>query len=95
LDNNLPNPFNPTTNIKYQIPDLPAGRQGLSFVTIKVYSVLGNEIITLINEEKPVGSYEVKFYASLLSSGIYFYSLQVYAAGTCRFSFDGLRTEFC
>ena len=63
------NPFNPTTTIKYQIPEL-------SFVTLKVYDVLGNEIATLVYEEKPVGSYEVDFNAIGLPSGIYFYKLQ-------------------
>jgi hypothetical protein len=69
LQQNYPNPFNPTTTIKYQIPEL-------SFVTIKVYDVLGSEIATLINEEKPVGSYEVEFNAPSLPCGIYFYRLQ-------------------
>jgi len=69
LSNNYPNPFNPTTNIKYKIPEL-------SFVTLKVYDVLGNEITTLVNNEKPVGSYEVEFNATALPSGIYFYRLQ-------------------
>ena len=69
-----PNPFNPSTKIKYQISEL-------SFVTIKVYDVLGNEIATLINEEKPVGTYEITWYADNLPSGIYFYRLQVYAPG--------------
>jgi len=64
-----PNPFNPTTNITYSIPEL-------SFVTIKVYDVLGNEIATLVNEEKPAGIYEVEFDAAGLPSGIYFYKLQ-------------------
>jgi len=76
LFNNYSNPFNPITKIKYQIPNLPAGRQGLSFVAIKVYDVLGNEIATLVNEEKPVGEYEVEFDGSKLTSGIYFYRLQ-------------------
>ncbi|MCW8802995.1 MAG: hypothetical protein OQK57_01260, partial [Ignavibacteriaceae bacterium] len=62
LSQNYPNPFNPTTKIKYQIPEL-------SFVTIKVYDVLGSEITTLVNEEKPVGNYEVEFNASILPSG--------------------------
>ena len=61
--------FNPATTIKYQIPEL-------SLATIKVYDVLGNEIAKLVNEEKTVGSYEVKFDASSLSSGIYYYTLQ-------------------
>jgi hypothetical protein len=72
LEQNYPNPFNPTTIIKYQIP-------ALSFVTLKVYDVLGNEIATLVNEEKPSGKYEVKFDATGLPSGVYFYKLQ---AGT-------------
>jgi len=50
------------------------------FITMKVYDVLGNEVANLINEEKPVGSYAVDFDASKLSSGIYFYRLQVYPA---------------
>ena len=69
LFQNYPNPFNPTTTIKYQIPEL-------SFVTLKVYDVLGNEIATLVNEEKPVGISETTFNAASLSSGIYFYRLQ-------------------
>ncbi|MDZ7624526.1 MAG: T9SS type A sorting domain-containing protein [Ignavibacteriaceae bacterium] len=46
-----------------------------SFVTIKIYDILGNEIAILVNEEKTTGSYEVEFNASKLSSGIYFYTL--------------------
>ena len=70
LAQNYPNPFNPTTIIKYDIP-------ALSFVTLKVYDVLGKEVGTLVNEEKPIGSYEVDFNATTLQSGIYFYKLQV------------------
>jgi len=70
---NYPNPFNPTTKIKYSI-------SGLSFVTVKVFDVLGNEIKTLVNEEKPAGFYDVELDASSLASGIYFYRLQVYPA---------------
>jgi hypothetical protein len=69
LFNNYPNPFNPTTTIKYEIP-------GRSFVTVKVYDVLGNEITTLVNEEKSAGNYEVTFSPQGLPSGIYFYQLQ-------------------
>ena len=69
LNQNYPNPFNPTTTIKFQIPES-------SFITIKIYDVLGNEITTLINEEKPAGVYEVEFDASVYSSGVYFYKLQ-------------------
>jgi hypothetical protein len=69
LYQNYPNPFNPTTKIGFRIADF-------GFVSLKVYDVLGNEIATLVNEEKPVGSYEVEFDADLLPSGIYFYQLQ-------------------
>jgi len=48
----------------------------LSFVTLKVYDVLGSEVATLVNEEKPVGSYEVEFDATVSPSGIYFYRIQ-------------------
>ena len=69
LSNNYPNPFNPVTTIKYIIPQR-------SFVTIKVYDVIGNEIRTLVNEEKPMGTYETEFNATSLSSGVYFYRIQ-------------------
>jgi photosystem II stability/assembly factor-like uncharacterized protein len=67
---NYPNPFNPTTNIIFRISEL-------GFVTLKVYDVLGNEISTLVNEEKSEGSYTVTFDASGLSSGVYFYTLKI------------------
>jgi hypothetical protein len=66
---NYPNPFNPTTTIKIVIPKS-------SFVSIKVYDLLGREVATLVNEEKPAGNYEAEFDGSDLSSGIYFYHLQ-------------------
>ena len=69
LNQNYPNPFNPTTIIKYQIPKS-------SFVSVKVYDLLGNEIATLVNKEQTAGSYEVEFAASGLSAGIYFYRLR-------------------
>jgi len=69
LEQNYPNPFNPSTSIQYRVSNN-------SQVSIKVYDVLGNEVATLVNEEKPAGSYEVKFDAVGLSSGIYFYKLQ-------------------
>jgi hypothetical protein len=74
LRQNYPNPFNPGTSIQYTIGSM-------QFVTLKVYDVLGREVATLVNEEKPAGSYEVNFSAgsfgdaSGLSSGIYFYRL--------------------
>jgi len=69
LHQNYPNPFNPITTIKYDIPEK-------SFTTLKVYDVLGNEIATLVNEEKPIGSYEIEFNANGLPGGVYFYRLQ-------------------
>lgn len=68
LYQNYPNPFNPATVISYQLP--VSGN-----VTLKVYDVLGNEIATLVNEEKSAGVYDVDFDGSGLSSGIYFYKL--------------------
>ena len=68
LQQNYPNPFNPVTTIKYSIPEL-------SRVTLKVFNVLGEEVTTLISEEKNVGNYTVEFNASSLASGIYFYQL--------------------
>ncbi len=69
LSQNYPNPFNPNTKIKYSIPEMGS-------VALKVFDVLGNEVATLISEEKPAGSYEVEFNGLELSSGIYFYKLQ-------------------
>ena len=69
LFQNYPNPFNPSTLIKYNIPK--AGH-----VTLKIYGILGNEIRTLVNGEKPAGSYNVEFNGSNLASGIYFYRLE-------------------
>lgn len=69
LAQNFPNPFNPSTRIKYSAPQL-------SNVIIKVFDVLGNEVETLVNEEKPAGIYDVEFNASALPSGVYFYRLQ-------------------
>ena len=69
LSQNYPNPFNPTTLIKYQIPVE-------SFTTLKVYDVLGNEVATLVKDEKTAGNYEVEFNATGLASGIYLYKLK-------------------
>jgi len=72
LNQNYPNPFNPTTNIGFRI----ASASGGGFVTLKVYDILGREVATLVNEEKPAGNYEVEFDGGALASGIYFYKLQ-------------------
>ena len=69
LEQNYPNPFNPSTKIKYSVTQS-------SNVVLKIYDVLGNEVATLVNEEKPAGSYEVEFNPSSLTSGVYFYKLQ-------------------
>jgi hypothetical protein len=83
LEQNYPNPFNPTTKIKFTIPTSPLNPspyqgEGNSerFITLKVYDVLGNEVATLINEEKLAGTYEVEFDGAGLPSGIYFYQLR-------------------
>jgi len=74
LEQNYPNPFNPNTTIWYSI-------QNSRFVSLKVYDLLGNEVTTLVNEEKTPGSYHVEFQAKLgnrqLASGVYFYVLKV------------------
>jgi hypothetical protein len=79
---NYPNPFNPTTKIKFSIPTSPypspyqgEGTRERFLVTLNVYDILGNQITTLVNEEKSAGTYEVNFDASGLPSGIYFYKL--------------------
>jgi hypothetical protein len=68
LEQNYPNPFNPTTTFRYSIPTQ-------SKVVIKVYDILGNEVATLMDEEKSVGTYELTWNAENLPSGIYFYQL--------------------
>ena len=68
LFQNYPNPFNPSTIINYEIPKS-------SFVTLKAYDMLGREVATLVNEEKPAGRYNVTFDASKYSSGVYFYRI--------------------
>ncbi|MEJ2193253.1 MAG: aryl-sulfate sulfotransferase [Ignavibacteriaceae bacterium] len=69
LEQNYPNPFNPVTTIQYQIP------QAIR-VTLIIYDVLGRYVETLVNEEKPAGTYKIKFNASQLPSGIYFYRIR-------------------
>jgi len=66
LEQNFPNPFNPTTTIQYQLPID-------SRVTLKVYDILGSEVAALVNEFQQAGYKEIKFDASTLSSGIYIY----------------------
>ncbi|MGB5289742.1 MAG: T9SS type A sorting domain-containing protein, partial [Ignavibacteriaceae bacterium] len=69
LAQNYPNPFNPSTTISFSIP-------AAGFTSLKVYDIIGNEVETLLSEEKPVETYEVQFNASNLSSGVYLYKIQ-------------------
>ena len=80
LSQNYPNPFNPSTKIKYSIPQS-------SQVIIKVFDVLGSEILILVNEEKNTGTYELTWNAENLPSGIYFYRLQALPTGRQAGSF--------
>jgi hypothetical protein len=73
LAQNYPNPFNPTTTIKYQIPK-PI-RDDNTFVSLKIYDVLGSEVATLVNQKQKPGNYEVTWDAYGFSSGVYFYKL--------------------
>ena len=69
LHQNYPNPFNPSTTIQFELPHA-------SDVSFKVYNVLGQEVLTLVEEEKPAGVYNVQFSAENLASGMYVYRLQ-------------------
>lgn len=69
LKQNYPNPFNPSTEIVFALPNS-------EFVTLKVYGVLGNEVATVVNEYRLKGTHSVKFDASNLGSGMYFYKIQ-------------------
>jgi len=68
LNQNYPNPFNPTTAIEFQLPKE-------SFVTLKIYNILGVEIAMLVNEQKQAGIHKISFNASELSSGLYIYKI--------------------
>jgi hypothetical protein len=78
LEQNYPNPFNPTTKLRFRIADF-------GLVSLKVFDVLGNEVATLVNEEKPAGTYEVIFSAEgKLASGVYIYTITVNGFLTSR-----------
>ncbi|MEP0860547.1 MAG: T9SS type A sorting domain-containing protein [Ignavibacterium sp.] len=79
LEQNFPNPFNPITKIRYTIAASslnPFSKGEGTLTSLKVYDILGNEVATLVNEEKSAGFYEIEFNASQLASGIYFYRLK-------------------
>ncbi|MDD5607662.1 MAG: 5'-nucleotidase C-terminal domain-containing protein [Ignavibacterium sp.] len=68
LEQNYPNPFNPSTTINYDLPKQ-------SSVTLKIYNVTGEEVATLVNQDQEAGRYRIRWEASQLASGIYFYQL--------------------
>ena len=72
LSQNYPNPFNPATTISFSLPSR-------SFVTLKVFDILGKEVSTLVSQELPSGAYSRQWNATNISTGVYFYRLQ---AGT-------------
>jgi hypothetical protein len=69
LYSNYPNPFNPSTKIKYLVAEK-------TFVSLKIYDVAGSEVASIVNREQVAGEYEIDFNASNLTSGVYFYKLQ-------------------
>ncbi|MBL1215694.1 MAG: T9SS type A sorting domain-containing protein [Ignavibacteriae bacterium] len=69
LEQNYPNPFNPSTTISFTLPK--AG-----FTTLKIYDMLGMEVASLVDEEKPAGRFEIEFEGKFLSAGVYFYELK-------------------
>jgi len=84
LFQNYPNPFNPTTNLSFVISQS-------SFVTLKVYDILGKEIAKLVNEYKPAGKYTITFNATNLPSGVYFYRIKAVPSG--RYAENFVKTK--
>ena len=74
LEQNYPNPFNPKTKIKFAVPSEVKGQT--SKVSLRIFDILGNEIKTLVDEEKSPGNYEVEFESANYSSGVYIYQLK-------------------
>ncbi|MBK6536453.1 MAG: T9SS type A sorting domain-containing protein [Ignavibacteria bacterium] len=68
LGQNYPNPFNPSTTINYELP-------ASNFVTLKIYDLVGKEVMTLVNEKLDAGRYSATFNGSNLASGMYFYKI--------------------
>jgi len=75
LFQNYPNPFNPSTTIKYSIPLVGTSRGVSPHVILKIFDILGREVVTLVNKEQSAGNYEIQFDASELTSGSYFYRI--------------------
>ena len=84
LNSPYPNPFNPVSTIKYDIPKQ-------SQVTIKIFDIIGREIATLVNETKEPGYYSVSFDGTNYSSGVYFYRIDVRQAGSSTVSFTNVK----
>ena len=77
LSQNFPNPFNPDTRIRYTVPAVTHVHTNSQYTTLKVFDILGNELVTLVNKKQSPGNYEVEFNASNLPSGVYFYQLKI------------------
>ncbi|MCC6254747.1 MAG: T9SS type A sorting domain-containing protein, partial [Ignavibacteriaceae bacterium] len=75
LFQNFPNPFNPITTIKYDLPASLNPSKGGTLVNLVIYDILGRSVKVLVNEIQQAGRYEVQFDASDLSSGVYIYQL--------------------
>lgn len=87
LYQNYPNPFNPTTKIKYSIPRSRGNGLSANYkqqVVLKVYDILGKEVVTLVNKRQSTGYYEIEFGSSPLPSGVYLYRLQVSGANNSK-----------
>jgi parallel beta-helix repeat protein len=69
LSQNFPNPFNPTTQIRFSLPEA-------SEVTLKIYDILGKEVTTLVNETRDAGTHEIQFDATQFASGVYVYQIK-------------------
>jgi hypothetical protein len=76
LGQNFPNPFNPETVVRYQVPGVSGQSSGVSRVDLRVYDLLGREVAVLVNEEKMPGTYTATWNAEGVASGIYFYQLR-------------------
>ena len=76
LFQNYPNPFNPSTSISYHLPARQAGLPAISFVTLKVFDILGREVAVLVNKMESPGRYVVSWDAGPYPSGVYFYRLE-------------------
>ncbi len=75
LFQNYPNPFNPVTTIRYSIPIMKMSN--ILRVQLKIYDLLGNEVVTLVNKDQVPGYYNVTFNANNLASGVYIYRIVI------------------